>query len=432
MQIYKINTNKLSGITIKFFLLYIFLFYFIPFISHIIFREEYNLVFKSTTSMLPVLYIVVFFFAVLFLEKFTHSKKLIYFNKIGRILEFKFFNFILLFLFFLFSLNFFVNYNLTFRHSGGKTVSGEGVEIIILLALKSYFKAYLFFILLKTINKLEIRKNEYFNCLLICICYILCMMASLDMLYIIIAFILGIKKQKILFVKNERKLRILPKFFKLLLLLILVISVVFVGNANKTGADKATEKFTDINQTTQIYINTVRRISTWYISVVILGEKDIFDNERALESLNGIISNTNGRIKTIMGSEADFDDRKKVWSVNRMNYLQIFYMDTRDRTGASPGIIASSFYLPFFPFNFLIMIIYTIVILRYFNKGFQNINKEYKFSPLLNIIILFFLIPMFESPVDLINFIGHNFIYSFLFISLLDRIIVLVNLEKQT
>ena len=162
---------------------------------------------------------------------------------------------------------------------------------------------------------------------------------------------------------------------------------------------------------------------------MILGEKDLFDNERSYESLDGIISNTSGRLKTIIDTNAYTEDKKKVWSVNRMNYLQIFDMDTRERTGASPGLVASFFYIPFFPFNFLFIVFYTIFILRYFNKGFQN-NITYKFSPLLNIIILYFLIPMFESPVDLINFIGPTFIYTLFFFGLLDRITVLNNLKS--
>lgn len=430
----KVYTNKLSKTTINFFLFYIFLFYLIPFVSHLFFREEYNLVFKKTSSILPAFFIVTFIILLVLFERITVGvgRKLFYFNRIGEILEKKILNYCLLIALFLLSLNFFVNYNLTFRHTGGKTVSGEGFEIIILLALKSYFKAYTFFIILKIINSLEIKKHEYIICLLVSLSYILSIMGSLDILYIIISFFIGMKRHKILFIKKDKKIKLFAKVFKIFILIIIGLTIIFIGNANKTGTDEATKKFSDINQTTELYINTVRRISTWYISVIILGEKDPFDNERSFESLNGIFSNTSGRIQTIMGSKEDLNERHKVWSVNRMNYLQIFSMDTRERTGASPGLIASFFYIPYFPFNLLFMVFYTIFILRYFNQGFQYRNKQYKFSNLLNIIILYYLIPMFESPVDLINFIGPTFIYSFFFFGLLDRIIVLAKLEKQT
>jgi hypothetical protein len=422
-------TNKLSKTTFRFFFLYLFLFYFVPFFSHIFFHDEYNLVFKQTNSLLPVFFLPVFIFLIIIFERITFSNKLFFFNSVGKILEKKILNFGLLFLFFILSLNFFINYNLTFRHSGGKTLSGEGIEIIFLLALKAYFKAYIFFVLLKIINNLEVKKNEYFICLIVSLSYILSIMGSLDVLYIIISFLIGIKQQQFLFVKNKNNVSIFQRIGKILLLVLLIFSVVFIGNANKTGSDEAFEKFSDTNQSTQVYINTIRRISTWYISLMILGEKDLFDNERSYESLDGIISNTSGRLKTIIDKNAYTEDKKKVWSVNRMNYLQIFDMDTRERTGASPGLVASFFYIPFFPFNFLFIVFYTIFILRYFNKGFQN-NITYKFSPLLNIIILYFLIPMFESPVDLINFIGPTFIYTLFFFGLLDRITVLNNLKS--
>jgi len=375
--------------------------------------------------MYPIFFVLFFIILVFSIDKISVNKKRMHLNFIGRIFENKKINYLLMLMFFIFSVNYFIKYNLTFRHSGEKTLSGEGFQVIIVLALKSYFKAFLFFVLIKKLNDLVVSKHEVRICILISICYYLTLAASLDMLYIILAIILGLKFDNVLF-SNLKKKSLMSKNFKLIVLGILVISIIFVGNANKIGFERAYDKFTDSDETNQIYLNTVRRISTWYISVMVLGEKDLFDNTMSYTSLEGVFNNTFNRLNSIVGDKEKIN-KDGIWSINRMNYIQIFKTNDRDITGASPGLIASFFYLPFFPLNIILMAIYTVFILRYFDNAF--IFKKKNFTPLLLLILLFFLIPVLDSPLDLINIIGPTFIYAILFLGVLDRIIIL-NIEK--
>lgn len=402
------NKNKEAY---KIFGLYIGLFYVLPFFLHLFYAEEFRFLFKGTEDKLPLVLIFLFLGLVLFMHHFVEIKSNFLFAYFGKVFEKKLVNILILTIYFILSLRFSLQFDLSFRHTGGATISGEGFEVMLLFVLQAYARIYLLFLMLKYVNGLPIQFYQRVLVAVVALSLILTIMTSLDFLYIVVAVLLATSREKYLFDNLIKRKSGFLFLLQILLLCLIVVIVFFIGFANKIGIDAAIYFFT--TNSGHLIMSVSRRISTFYVSVLALGGNDLFENSDAINTVAGVIDNMKLRTSIILGIGENVQ-RPEIWSVNRMNYLEIFNNTYNERTGASPGLVASALYLPFFPFNFILISLYVVFVIKAFNSALTNLKVKLNFFS--RFLLLFFLIPLLQSPVDYLNIINPSLIYLFLFL----------------
>lgn len=413
------SSVKISKNVWSIFFLYILLYYIFPFIMRCIYDQEYNVLYTRQDNLLAFIFVPFFIFLVILINSFWKTKEIFNFRWLGDIFEMKWLNICVLVISVYISLYFYSTYDLKFRQQ--ESMSEAGSMVILLFFLRIYIKLYLLYVLLKFMNGIAIIRYQYFIVSGIVICFILTIMSSFDMIFIFIGFLIFIKKINILFYKKKKSQGLLKRAFKIVVILLLGYAVVFIGNANKIGVENATEYFTDLSNIGDIFLKTSIRFSVYYASVMSVGSLDFFNNDLAFQTIEGVFYNMSSRLDVLLGNVKSAERLSYIWSVNRANYLQLFHDTTNPKTGTSPGIIASSFYLPFFPFNFIIVATFMVFILRRLSKVINDSLAVYTtfFS---KIVLLLFVIPLFDNPVDHINIISMGAIYLILFIGLADKI----------
>jgi len=378
-------------------ILFIF-WYLIPEIHGLLNPSFYKLLYKGNITILSLFYSILFF-----LLTFQFSK--IKFNIIS-IKQFNLsvdifsnrFEWFFILIFFITSILFYYNYGLQFRQNG-EDLSNTGFDIYINLISKSYIKVFLLkqFI----ISKYNYYHKPYAKLFFVFIGYFLSMSASLDFLFLFFIFIFIIKTD-FLYMNFKKKMFILFLFS-----IPIILGVPFIGIANKIGYEQAII----LIQTNYLYFfeSIIRRIATWNQSINIyitfpnykLGPLDIIIN---------IFKTTFNRF-TIL-----FEGKKELPSIQsmfRFNYLNLYKYPFNNRTGSSPGIVATSlfFYFPIglFFFSFLLGQLF-----KYINILIPN-----KINILFDIFISFLIVlPFITSPLDLLNFLTPITFYIIFFFSL--------------
>lgn len=405
-------TKNISRNALSVFSFFLFLYYIIPLFASYFLHEEYSELFKGMEYRgnfiyLPIIILLLLLFDNL-LPKFKGIKSIV--GK-GIIKSIKV-NYLLVFIFLVLSINFYISYSINFRHTTTSGMSGEGIKIILLFALKSYFKVYLLYCLI--ISSFELRRNELIIIFIIGVSNTLSINSSLEVLTIAVSVFLIIKKGKFYFTKPQ-SFNVLKFVKRRGVIILLGVGVVFMGNANKIGFDRTYEVFTNKDQIKQLVFHTSKRVSTYYVSLLKVPEVSIDENEFSINVLQGIVDNLFLRFNYLLGNKSG--EKPLIWSVNRMNYLQIFkHTYNNPRTGAAPGFAASAFYLPWFPFNLFVISFYLVLILRKLSSVLIKLKK----SPniFFNLMVMFLCLNLFDTPVDLLNIISPGFIFLFFFYAL--------------
>ncbi|MBW2962895.1 hypothetical protein [Mesonia aestuariivivens] len=419
MSLKRVSDKKLTRSAWTVFFLYIGIYYFYPLIMNFFFKEEYNSLFKNINSFLPIVYVVFFISIVSFLLLFLPSLRLKRLKNFATLLTNGKIGFFISILFFVCGINFFVNYTVAFRHAADSSIGGEGVLMILTFAFRSIAKLVFFYFLMAQLQGKTLRKNQKRILFIYLLSFALTLNASVDIIFTLLGVIVLFNKEHWLIEKSQFFFkRIKNNLSKLILLFFLVVGTIFIGNLNKVGEDAALDLFLNTQNIEKIFISTSKRISTWYAPVMILGNKNESLNEMAFSSLNGVLTNLKIRIDILLKGSSELKV-PEIWSINRANYLNTMKYTYNPRTGASPGMIGSAFYLPYFPFNFILIAIYTVWMIRYFSM----VIGRYKYNIFGYFFLLFLFSPIFESPIDLINFIGPGFIYVFSFIAFSEKLL---------
>jgi len=408
----------------KLFFLYISVFYLFPFLAGLILPDTFTVLYKGFNSLLGLAFISFFLFLVFIFEKIVPRKlSILSFKRLGGLFESKWFNIILAIIFFALSIRFSLKFGITFRQNGEATLNQTGLETIILFAIRTYAIANLLYLILKAVNDLPISTWQRIVIGITGLAFMFIISGSMDMLYILGYIVLAFKKEKVLFASlQKRKKSVYRRVIRSVLLIGLIVSIVFVGYADKFGTQGAGKLFSKTENVEQIVEHTVARVGIWYASIMAMGSHDVFDNTIALNTIDGISSNLNSRISVLSGTGNGIEQKRSSnWSAARVNYTQTYRMAENSRTGASPGLIASSFYLPFFPFNFIIISLYTMFILRRFSKAMRYSKKSFNFLGRF-ILLFFFATSLFADPVDYLNFVDPIFIYFILYLGVMDKI----------
>ncbi len=181
------------------------------------------------------------------------------------------------------------------------------------------------------------------------------------------------------------------------------------GTYNFTLSSAVDASSYQVNSTTSSLDGFVGRISSHYISLLATSQ-NLFNVEYSSAYVWSIlIKGINYRLGRILRYNS-YSDKPRNSTLSQYNYRNITQGITTNRTGSTPGVIASFNYFFLFPLNILILTIYLVFIERF-------INTLTYLYPEMNFFVTFFLSRTFfnftlASPFDLINIIDGGFIYA--------------------
>ena len=321
---------KISKSAYKLFFLYLTIFYLIPFFAHLIYLDEFSQLYQNTNVKWPLIIALLTIVGIIIFDAFFPKieynnlllKPFIWFIKNDKL------NFVVSVLFFVAALYFFKNFSINFRHK--VSISQSGGIIMLLFFCRIYFKAYIFLRLIRFYVGYTISRHEKRILLIVLTSFVLSLNSSWDAIFIFVLVIFLFGKEKEIFstvlVKNIKDL--LSKYFKLILLTLVLLAVVYIGYANKFGAENALHLFSQLEI---LFLKVIKRLSVWYISILSAGVNFFEDSSYAMEPLIGTFQSVFYRLGRIFGMDIS---KPEIWSVNRMNFLHLFNNTTNLRTGS--------------------------------------------------------------------------------------------------
>ena len=421
------NINRFSYSII---ILYTVLFYFIPFIFSFIWESAYKESYKFYNQKWVMLLIPVVIFLTYLFDRFLPKVNFQITNFVSQIIFNEKITFLLSVSLLGTSVWFFKNYSFSFRQHNELT--DAGFLAMFLFALKAYFRVFLFGLLLKYLIGLKLEVFDKYILVNIIICFILGLSGSFDIIFILLAILLLFNIKSVLGEKkniNKSKISLGNQFLILISFLVVVGGASFVGIANKIGVDEAKILYSNFNNLEFVLQRLIMRFSTFYISLLSSAENFIKDPFFSVDAIIGTFQNSLIRVNSLLGNTVS--DRPEVWSINRLNYLNIFQLDEGERTGATPGIFSMMFYVPIFPFSIVLLSIYLMYVLRVITRV-SNLFVV-KFNFFTKILFILNIAPLLENPLSYINFIDTAFLYFLFFVCNLKHIqkIIKVSVMKK-
>lgn len=386
-------------------IMFVFVFYLQPIITNYFYPDRmaslYNMSDMTMTNV--IVFISVIFFS--FLYSLVPAKRVYSFGRNPIMVNMPNANFILAVFFTLMSIVFYFQYGLKFRHTG-ENLSKTAGWVIILVFVRTYFKAFLFvsiFNELKEKKRIVSRKTY----LLIGVSFYFSMVSSFDVINILAAAIFAFfNRGAILNLFGEKKR--VGRLFIPVFVLFAIMGVFFVGTANKIGVERASKEFFSGGMLKEQILRGSLRLSTNYASVSGVIDAYVLEDRTVKEALPGTLTNTFNRFWFLLTGERN--QAPDIWTISRANYMNLYHQTNNERTGASPGPIASMFYTGNIFLGFILMTIYLIIIFRILKYGFSS---KYKLNFLGYFLCFVFIMPFFESPLDLVNVFNPAFIYVF-------------------
>ena len=232
------------------------------------------------------------------------------------------------------------------------------------------------------------------------------MISSFDIINIFVSSLIFLNKQDI-FVLENRKILFSGIIMRSILTVLVVIVTLFIGTANKIGFNDASKKIFDKENILLTMGALGSRASVWYSSVFAASDAYFLNRDEVINGFKGSMKNTLNRLSFIFGQKQI--TRVEYWSVMRANYLTLWKLNNNPRTGTSPGIVASIFYFPNFLIGFFFMTLFGSLILYKLSNVIDNNNS--KINYLGGFIMMFYIMPYFESPIDLLNFVDPHIVY---------------------
>lgn len=384
--------NKLlSSIGFKFLIWYIIFTYCVQMILIQFLRENMSELYNGTELSVyyALLLILVYVLITIFLYLILPTLSQVRFSEIF----FKFFLYIALmlsFIYFISSIDFFLNYNISFRHK--VRIRDANFLVQILFTLMIFIKIVVFMILIFLLRNKFLLKIQKYILFFIFIGSLLSLNSSMGIILPFIIFMMLFSPS--IFYKRV-------KFSNLVLLtpiiFILLIGVVYLGLSNKAGIDYANNFFTSTEGILKLFEKIFTRISSSFMSLQVLLSNHVFDLNLQLDTFISSYYVFIQKMKVILPI---FDEaNREIISVNRTNFLLLF-KPFNDHAGTSPGLLGTIFYLPFFPLSIIFVSFYSIIIIGSINRYFKDI-KEYNLLTLFS--VLFFLFTFFESPLSILS-----------------------------
>lgn len=226
-----------------------------------------------------------------------------------------------------------INFGLNFRQNSSVTFSNSGLLPMAIFIGNLYVRVLVLHEIISSSTKGRITGRLTLFVLLIC--QISTITASFDIIYIAFLLVLFISPS-VIDVSGKRLTLGIILFAPIVLL-----GVMFIGFANKIGADRTLILFRENGDT--ILNHLVFRLSNWYFSI------HIFSYERAVMLLDGdnvlinVIKEFSMRVRSLFESNYSIN-HADVWSYSRFNYLMINSNNSNPITGSSPGPLGTILY----------------------------------------------------------------------------------------
>lgn len=311
---------------------------------------------------------------------------------------------ILVFLYFISSIYFFVNYSTSFRHKS--RLSDAGLIVTFLFLIKPIVYMYVLMAVVYVCNQVKLGARTRMNLWLVLIGSLLSLNSSLQVLFPFLVFILlffpGFFSSRLSNVFSLKGILIL------LLFPIIVALVLFVGIGNKVGyAFLLTQD--GIGYLINFGNILFPRLSTSLFALVTAVDGCLFTGYCSSAVFDSFSATFFNRLNLLLGF--GFDEHL-IETVNRFNYLYVF-ANHADRAGASPGPLASMFYFPFYPLGFVtIPFLYAFIfssVYRHLND-FRCVHSVFVFS------VIYLLLGFFEAPLNIFYILDPAFFVLVFFI----------------
>ncbi len=396
--------KTLSGLAVTVCGAYLILYYLVPLSVGYFYEYSYLEAYKGSPQFFYVfpaviLYFICFLFIYKYIPEITTPLKKLRVRTFSR----PYFNLLITILFLYFSEKFHFEYGLSYRQVGS-VISESAGYVILLTILKIYFSIFILCKLADLSFGLKLYKVDVITLLLGSLSFYFSSSAAFDMLKILVSLLLIFMFYSNLniFVLQNREIsffkRILKAIVYALILTFSFVAILYFGLANKMGYDGAYESIFG-GTFLEFIVVPLSRLSVHFYTLAYHLTYNIFNFDFQLESLPNVIHNLVFRLSHLFG----FDYQKPdVVSSARLNSLSIYY-DPRDRNGATPGLLGSIFFIPFFPFSVFISIFYVSFILK---KMEQIFNKDKRVS-IISILYIVSLVQAFtDAQIDVLNFVG--------------------------
>ncbi|SOE21819.1 hypothetical protein SAMN06298216_2273 [Spirosomataceae bacterium TFI 002] len=329
--------------------------------------------------------------------------------------QYNFLNYFLSIVFFYLSLDFYNNYGLSFYQSG-TSMSEFGGSVFVFITLKTYFRLFVFYEYLRLLKEKNTFKKKHILYLITTFSFVITIAASMDLIFAVIAIaLLFIKKEAILIKSRNLKIFSLKGLGIVLLLFFISMGVIFIGFANKFGFEQTQYLFLSDEVREEIIRQIVIRLANSYASLIQVANNHPFDINFQIDAIKIPFDVLKYRFSILFGIESP---KPEIFNISRLNFLNT-YQNYHARAGASPGLVASFLYVPFFPLNLFLLSSYLVLIIRAINRVIQNsINKV---SILGLLIIFLYVLPLFESPIDFLIIFDPTTIYLILLITVFSK-----------
>lgn len=286
---------------------------------------------------------------------------------------------------------------LSFRHTGS-TLTEVGAIGFILQFLKVFFSISILvhYRLVSDNVHARLRSKTLF---LIALGFLISIQASIEIIFVLCALLASGTKWKRIFRRQSR----FRRWAAFAIIPILAFSVLFVGIANKQGIEQA---WTAIWNIEKIYRIFSARLSYQFTSMSMHVSESFLNFGLFLEAFSNVVGTSVYRASVLLGIETA--SKPEVVSISRMNFLQLT-SDWRERTGTSPSILGSIFYLPGAGFA----IFYYVFIIRAVALMIARIMAPHLDNIIFLLLSMIILAGVLDAALDTLNPLSPAFVRLF-------------------
>lgn len=394
----------LGGFAVSVCFSYLLLYYVVPFALGYLYDYSYLDFYRGQPNFIYVLPSVCLYFICFLLVYKCMPEVITPLKRISiRSFSLPLLNFAITNIFLYLSIKFYYEYGLTYRQVGS-ALSESKDYVIFLTVLKLYFTTFIFCRIADLSYGLKLKLTDAITLILGALSFYFASSAAFDMLKIVVAALLvyGYLTKTNLFIAPLNRPPFLQRFIYGIvywaLLSCVFLAILFFGLANKMGYSGAYEAIFG-GTFLDFIVVPLARLSVHFYTFAFHLSYNISNFEFQFATLPNVVDNLLFRFSHLIGLEYQ---KPEVASSARLNSLSIYY-DPRDRNGATPGLLGSIFFIPFFPLSLFISLLYVSFIFKKIEQIFNNQNKA-------SLLTVFFTVSMIQAftdaQIDILNFVG--------------------------
>lgn len=302
-----------------------------------------------------------------------------------------------------------IEFGFSFYHTGNY-LSELPAWVVVVQALKSISRMILAYYLIKTLRRETINTNDKILMIVNIIASAISIMGAIDIIFIGLSLIILINKTRVIATyseKNGRGSSSIKKYFHITLLALLLPWVVVIGFANKIGFERTFEMFSDeITVYENVIIPLSMRVSSSHGSFIANSDLPLSINEQ-LDVMSYPVGNLIWR-SCIIFIKSDCPERGDITHLARANFTRTFFDQSPAKAGATPGLLASVLYFPVLPLSLLVIGLYCALVCG----AIQHAIGRIKLNIFGYLVVLLFIYPLWENPIDNIIIFDPAVIYN--------------------